>query len=136
MEHMFTLTSYVQLREQFRSSMTPFLETSRESVPEQDRDQAVGSQASSRHPIEAPNSLALKDTNPGELVNLEDAFLAITEELNFDFPASHAPNYPWNSEALPARHSAQLSFARLSREIDFCSWAILIAARNEASIWV
>ncbi|MBV8813688.1 MAG: hypothetical protein JO271_04280 [Verrucomicrobia bacterium] len=83
---MFTLTCYVQLREQFRSSMTPFLETGRESVPEQDRDQAVGSQASSRHPMEAPNSLAPKDTNPGELVNLEDAFLAITEELNFDFP--------------------------------------------------
>ena len=86
MEPMFTLTCYVQLREQFRSSVTPFLETGRESLPEQDRDQAVGSQASSRHPMEAPNSLALKDTNPGELVNLEDAFLAITEELNFDFP--------------------------------------------------
>jgi hypothetical protein len=27
-----------------------------------------------------------KDTNPGELVNLEDAFLAITEELHFDLP--------------------------------------------------
>jgi hypothetical protein len=33
MERMFTLTSYVQLREQFRSSMTPFLETGRESLP-------------------------------------------------------------------------------------------------------
>ena len=31
-------------------------------------------------------STALKDTNPGEPVDLEDAFLATTEELNFDFP--------------------------------------------------
>jgi hypothetical protein len=66
--------------------MTPFLETGRGSLPEQDRDQAIESQASSQHPMEAPHSPALKDTNPGEPVNLEDAFLAITEELNFDFP--------------------------------------------------
>jgi hypothetical protein len=66
--------------------MTPFLETGRGSLPEQDRDQAIESQASSQHSMEAPSSPALKDANPGEPVNLEDAFLAITEELNFDFP--------------------------------------------------
>jgi len=86
MEPMFALTCYVQLREQFRSSVTPLLETRRGSLPEQNLDQAIGRQPASQHPMEVPNSPALSDTNPGEPVNLENAFLVITEELNFDFP--------------------------------------------------
>lgn len=86
MEPMVTLTCYVQLREQFRSSMAPFTGPDCGSLSEQARNQTIGNEASSEQPAETPNSSVPRGTNPAELVDLENAFLAITEELDFGLP--------------------------------------------------
>jgi hypothetical protein len=86
MEPVFTLTSYLQLREQLRVSLTPFTRADCESLPEQGQNRMIGAEPSSKYLAEAPNSPVPPETDSGELVNLEDAFLAISEELNFDLP--------------------------------------------------
>jgi hypothetical protein len=86
MEPMFTLTYYLQLREEFRSSMTPFTGADCESLPQQDRSPTIRTDASSEYPVEAQNSPMPLARNPRQSVNVEHAFLAITEELNFDLP--------------------------------------------------
>src|SRR5258707_3170483 len=44
--------------------------------------------------------------------------------------------YSLDEFAFRLRYSARLASARFSSEIDFCSFAVLIASQNEPSIWV
>ncbi|MBV9273592.1 MAG: hypothetical protein JO333_06840 [Verrucomicrobia bacterium] len=57
-----------------------------DSLPEQDKNGAVKNAAFLKPAAEAPSATFRLNTNNRELVSLENAFLAITGELNFNLP--------------------------------------------------
>jgi hypothetical protein len=66
--------------------MAPSTSADCESLPDHGKNHMIGTEASSEYPTEAANSPLPLAANSREPVKLENAFLAITEELTFDLP--------------------------------------------------
>jgi hypothetical protein len=97
------LSYYVQSGEHIRSSINCSARPERETYPQQDRrhlrgalprlrgrlgQKPVCAVTSPEHLAEStvPNTVPRKDLMPAEVVDLDDAFEAITEEMKFDWP--------------------------------------------------
>jgi hypothetical protein len=88
MEAVLMLSYYVQLREHMRSSISRSAKPEHEAHPQQDRRHLIRSLEPSQNLTEktVPNTMAQPDPTPAELVDLNDAFEAMTEEINIDWP--------------------------------------------------
>jgi hypothetical protein len=82
------LSYYVQLREHLRSSISGSAKPEHEPHPRPDRRHLTCGLEPSQHLTEKtiPNTVAPPDTTPAEVVDLQDAFEAMTEEINIDWP--------------------------------------------------
>ena len=82
------LSYYVQLREQMHSAINCSARPEQKAYPQHDRRHLVSRVTPPMHLSEStvPNTAAQEEPIPAQLVDLDDAFEAMTEEMNFDWP--------------------------------------------------
>jgi len=82
------LSYYAQLREHMRFSINCSDRPEQEAYPQQDRRHLASGVTPPEHPRESaiPNTAAQEELKPTEVVDLDDAFEAMTEEMKFDSP--------------------------------------------------
>ena len=82
------LSYYVQLREHIRSYIKCSASPKHEADPQQDQKHLVSGVTPPEHLTKStvPNTAKQERPMPGEPVDLDDAFEAMTEEMKFDWP--------------------------------------------------
>jgi hypothetical protein len=82
------LSYYVQLREHMRSSINCSARREHEPYPQQDQRHLFSGVTPPKHLREStvPRTATQDDPMPAGPVELDDAFEAMTDEMNFDWP--------------------------------------------------
>lgn len=88
MEPVLMLSYYAQLREHMRSSINCSARPEHEPYPQPDQRQLASGVTPPKHLSEStvPPTATQEDLMPAGQVELDDAFEAMTEEMNFDWP--------------------------------------------------
>lgn len=88
MEPVLLFSYYAQLREHLRSAINCSDTLEHEAHPHQDRRHLICSLIPPDHLTEAtvPNTATQKHPMPADPIDLADAFEAMTEEINFEWP--------------------------------------------------